>query len=350
MRIDNDINRKNADGVILPIEMPKSSTYMVPAAEFALLQTTDSGKNYINNRYAQMYLFGNILNQKSYDVGLTILTDPFDQNPCFKTTKIELEHEFIISDQKTIIIQCLNEGTYYYSYRYMDEFYISDTKYYQKCCVLHMFLIYGYSLSEKSFYTLGYNRNGIFSKIRIRFDEFDESIKHLDKKEHRYIMLLNNNNNYMEKECNLDLIKFWMDQYIKSKNSRIVQRGVNNEIAVTDNLIFGYRTYDYILLYLNYFIKNEAPFWEYDFRYSRQLLEHKRIMHERLTILCKNKLIKEDIVGQYNEIVECANIIHYLNIKFSLTKEHSIFVRILDNLVKIISKEKNILEEVLRLI
>lgn len=339
------IEKQNS--IMLPIEIPLSSTYMVPASEFALLQTTRTGINYIYNRYIQMYLFGDILNQKTFDVGLSILTDPFDENPCFLTTKIESKHDFLLIGQKDSIIDCLRRGVYFYSYRYLDEYYISEAKYYKNCCMLHMFIIYGYNMKERAFYTLGYNRRGVFSKIRISFEEYDQSITNLDKSEHRYVMLISNNPNHYEKDCDIENIKFWMDQYIKSKNSRIIQRGVNNEIAITDNLIFGYRIYDYLLAYLSYFVNNEAQIDNFDFRFSRQLLEHKIIMLERLKELYKNKFIGKITLNQYKSIVDNAQVLHNLNTKLLFTHESSVFKSIYERVLVIGSREKDVLENVL---
>lgn len=332
--------------VILPIDDPMSSTYMVPASEFALLQTTENGNNYIYNRYIQIYSFGDILNHKSCDVGLSILTDPFDQNPCFISTKIDSKHDYLIEDQKKAVMDCLHRGTYFYSYRYLDELYMSETRYFKKCHMLHMFLIYGYDLNQEVFYTLGYNNQGIFSKIKIHFCEYDDSINNLDETEQRYVILINNNDEYIEKECDVETIKFWLDQYIKSKNSRIIRRGVNDEVAITDNLVFGYRVFDYLLCYLSYFVNNEVEIYDFDFRFLRQLLEHKELMMNRLRMMHEHNLIGKEMLGQYKNIVDIAQMLQYLNIKLLITDERRIFLKIYDGINDIYSKEGSILEKV----
>ncbi len=187
---------------MLPISSPLSSTYMVPAGEFALLQSFESGLNYIYNRYIQLYLFEDIIKRDSTDVGLSILTDPYDHNPCFITTKIELQYEYLIHDYKDFIIDNINHGTYVYTYRYVDEYYIKDTTSYNKNHLIHMFLIYGYDLDKKIFYTMGYNQRNLFSVIEFSFDEFDNAIQNIQENGHKYIILIQQNNQYNE-ELNL---------------------------------------------------------------------------------------------------------------------------------------------------
>ena len=133
----------------LPISVPLSSTYMVPAAEFAVLQSYENGMNYITNRYSQLYLFEDIIKRESMDLGLSLQTDPFDFNPCFHATKIEMQFEYIIKDFIDFIIDSINHGNYVYTYRYIDEYYIKDTASYNQYHVIHMFVIYGYDIERK---------------------------------------------------------------------------------------------------------------------------------------------------------------------------------------------------------
>lgn len=55
------INKK-----VMPIEIPWSSTYLVSACEFAVMQSYPNSYNRILNRFIQMSMFENIVTGSQY--------------------------------------------------------------------------------------------------------------------------------------------------------------------------------------------------------------------------------------------------------------------------------------------
>jgi hypothetical protein len=330
----------------LPISVPLSSTYMVPAAEFAVLQSYENGMNYITNRYSQLYLFEDIIKRESMDLGLSLQTDPFDFNPCFHATKIEMQFEYIIKDFIDFIIDSINHGNYVYTYRYIDEYYIKDTASYNQYHVIHMFVIYGYDIERKLFNTMGYNSRNIFSNIEITFDEFTDSIQDIENTGHRYIILVKPNTEYVEKP-ERDKIKFWIEQYVKSKNSRIMNKGVMDEIAMTDRLVFGHKIYDYMDMYYHFFVTGAVEIWKMDRRSLRQLWEHKKIMMKRIETISEMNLISKDFIKEYKSVLDISSNLQNMQTKINLTEDINILTRIKEKLKSLAEIEIVVLNNIL---
>lgn len=327
---------------VLPIEMPWSCTYLVPASEFAVMQSYENSRNRILNRFMQTRMFEDIVSGESYDVGFSMITEPFTESPHFYTSVIPSKFQYIIGDLVDFIMTCIDNDTYVYIHRYIDEFYLSDSRYYNSFKMMHMFIFYGYDADRRVLYTIGYNKKAIFSKLEITFDEFEKSIDYTEDKDGKYIALIKHNNDSDEK-LNLYDVRFWLDQYLNSKNSYATMRGVNNEQAMSEKLIYGIKTYDYLTMYLYYIISGRISLDNIDTRPFRQLYEHKLIMMERLTALAENKLIDSTFKEQYEPVVQNAMILHNSQIKFNLTENVNIISGMFERVKKLAETENDIL-------
>lgn len=120
-------------------------------------------------------------------------------------------------------------------------------------------------------------------------------------------------------------------------------RGVNNEQAMSEKLIYGIKTYDYLTMYLYYIISGRISIDSIDTRPFRQLYEHKLIMMERLTALAENKLIDPIFKEQYEPVVKNARILHNSQIKFNLTENVNIISGMFERVKKLAETENDIL-------
>lgn len=97
---------------VLPIEMPWSCTYLVPASEFAVMQSYENSRNRILNRFMQTRMFEDIVSGESYDVGFSMITEPFTESPHFYTSVIPSKFQYIIGDLVDFIMTCIDNDTY----------------------------------------------------------------------------------------------------------------------------------------------------------------------------------------------------------------------------------------------
>lgn len=328
----------------LPISMPLSSTYMIPAAEFSVLQSYENGMNYILNRYTQLFLFENAVTSGSTDLGLSMQTDSFDHNPCFRTCKIDKAFDYIIKDIIEFIIDSIDHGKYVYIYRYIDEYYIKDMSAYNKFHLIHMFVLYGYDLGKKLFYTLGYNKRGVFANIEICFDEFLDSIQGIDNTGDHYLILVDPNSDYTE-IFDRNRTRFWIEQYLQSKNSRIMMRGVMDDVAMTDQLVFGYKIYSYMDLYYHFFENGDIDINLMDRRSLRQLWEHKKIMMKRIEKMSDSGFVSSEYKGKYKSVLDASTNLHNMQTKLNFTGDISILRRIRERLNILAENEFHILSE-----
>lgn len=153
---------------VLPIEMPWSCTYLVPASEFAVMQSYENSRNRILNCFMQTRMFEDIVSGESYDVGFSMITEPFTESPHFYTSVIPSKFQYIIGDLVDFIMTCIDNDTYVYIHRYIDEFYLSDSRYYNSFKMMHMFIFYGYDADRRVLYTIGYNKKAIFQSLKSR--------------------------------------------------------------------------------------------------------------------------------------------------------------------------------------
>ena len=137
----------------------------------------------------------------------------------------------------------------------------------------------------------------------------------------------------------LDKIKFWLNQYIYSKNSRINLRGVFDETVMTDRLVFGHRIYDYLDLYYNFFINGDIEINRIDRRSMRQLQEHKVIMLKRFEVMNNKKYLSSEYLENYKLVLEEAQIVHNLQTKFNFKEDIDILIKIKENLKKLADME-----------
>lgn len=279
-----------------------------------------------------------LLPDRNIDVGLLMMTEPFDRCPCFNTNFFTSKFEFLIKDYIDFAIDCIDNNTYVYTYRYMDEFYISQSPYYQKHEMIHMFILYGYDLEKKVFYTLGYDSRKIYTTLTVTFEEFIASICNLENKDDRFMILVKHNPDH-EEDLNPVDIKFWLDQYLNCKNSHIMFRGVMDEYSMTERTVFGIKTYDYLTMYLYYIISGRLNPQYMDRRSYRQLWEHKNVMLKRVEALVDKKYIDEKYIELYKPIVNSASILQNLQTKFNVTGNIKILSDMMER-VKILSEDE----------
>lgn len=323
---------------MLPIEIPWSYTYLTPASEFAVMQSYENTRNRILNRFIQVKIFEDIISGDNYDVGLSMVMESFCECPHLYSTLISSKFMFTVDNLIDFIILCIDNESYVYVHRYINEFYLSSSPYYQKYEMLHMFIFYGYDKNKRVFYTLGYNNNMIFSKLEIPFSELEQSIDNNEDKDGKYILLIRHNNENNE-EINTYDIKYWLDQYLNNKNSNVAIYGVNNEKAMSEKLVYGIKTYDYLNAYLYYAISGFLEYDRIDNRFCRQLYEHKMIMMKRINAMSSLEYIDSMFENKYKSVLDSSNILCNMQTKFNLTKNINILKRMQER-IKLISNDE----------
>ncbi|RCX13842.1 hypothetical protein DFR58_11678 [Anaerobacterium chartisolvens] len=195
----------------------------------------------------------------------------------------------------------------------INEFYIPDSKAYNKENFIHDVLIYGYDDATGFFNVLRYNNEGVLSESLIAFSDFlkafmsappSQSINFLKKREvYAY-------------DFDIQWVIQQIEDYLYSKNTYERLRMFNNP---PQNKIFGINTYRFLIDYIKE-ICNEN-FSEYDVRSLQIFYEHKKCMADRINYMCENSFLKKGEVflnaydNMQRDAFKCRNMLLKLEIK-----------------------------------
>lgn len=219
-----------------------------------------------------------------------------------------------------------------YIYTIVNEYHIPHRNAYHSREFWHDICVYGYS--DDGFYTLGYDDQRRYTSNIVSFNEFELS-------EPDFINLLKVKSTAQSK---LDLGQIYelLNDYLYPSNRTAVYGiwTLNN-----DEMFYGLKAYKY---FYDHFDMLRAKKVDFDVRAFRLLLEHKQIMYKRLVYLCDKNILKTGKhVLEYEAIVQQAEKIRLISVKYSIKGDDTTLQRLSENLSAMIENEKDILTEVL---
>lgn len=227
-----------------------------------------------------------------------------------------------------IILHRINDGAYIYGY--FDEYYINTKRTYQKDHYKHSFLIYGYNNVSKLFNAIGYTKHNKFEEYNISFEEFMIALTDLPKIELTFVCL---NPNYTY-EAKIENIYYGLYDYMHS----IYSAG-----SYEPNVVYGIDTLAEFSKYVLHMAENNNNL---DLRYSKFFMEFKQFMLERLDFLNNSGYISYGY-EEYSEIFQVFQSVHMLFIKYNITCDSTIPLRISKMVEDATCKERKILSRVL---
>lgn len=218
-----------------------------------------------------------------------------------------LEHSFIGYDTMdsvgNIINFVLNQiECGYYVIICLDEFYLSEKKFYNKQHFVHESLIYGYDNVGKKFMGIGFNRSHTFSKITFDYDMFNHAYEsgrtcYMDTapyaKDHA-LQLLSIKPARTQYPFNLDTFLSELKSLINStgeikKVNYIVPPGgqwqSDNTLLLKNRICYGIETYDVVISGLDCVLGGKQVM---DYRAFHLLSEHSRGISKRIEYIRSN--------------------------------------------------------------
>ena len=197
---------------------------------------------------------------------------------------------------------------HYYVNVMLDEFYVEGRGPYNKFHYDHYDLVYGYD--EKTFYIFGYKDNGKMSKTCVLYDNF------LKAAYRRHIVRYKINYNTVSYRFNIGYVKQTLMEYVEGIDSSIKFAGILTQRKGT----YGLKIFEILKK-----SENARGLLINDGRVSFLLLEHCRLMQERLDYLIDNGYIEnkeiETLLERCNNMVKSANLLKNLVIKHALKQQ-----------------------------
>lgn len=216
-----------------------------------------------------------------------------------------------------------------------NEYYIPNRSSYQKLNYEHECLVYGYDNFNQKYNLAGYTNRGFYEPTCVSYDEFYNSLKHIYTRNTLNLHFFKKSTTIKPK---LDLIKIktFLKDYIESKDSTK---------QYDEEYLYGIDACSYLLIYI------ETIHNHIDLRFFYNLLEHKKCMYNRINYLLGNHFIKNgSILYKYNNVVNLAQIILNMSIKFNITHKINILNNIKNQLMILLDNEKIILFDLVNMI
>lgn len=231
----------------------------------------------------------------------------------------------IISIAKDMI----NHG--YYIYGLYNELYIQGKSAYHNYDFVHDYLIYGYDDDIKSFKSVGYLKNQKYKRYNINYDDFHNSLKHFCFS--RLSIHFHKINFNFQPQINISLITNAINDYLLSQQ--------NSSNIKTDD-IYGINVWHKLAEQI-LTTSNSAL----DIRSFRAFVEHKAIMHLRFKILSSDYVSTELSEAYYTQVYTETEMVYNLSLKYNITHDENLLLKINTYIQKICQAEQKILEKIL---
>ncbi|WP_054742422.1 hypothetical protein [Cellulosilyticum ruminicola] len=331
--------------IILPLSKPLVRTYLYDAYPLSILAAqNDSYMSWLLSNYIQLNINHDFV--EKHDLFLEFYGPQAMDSPFLRTQHLSWKFLSTIDIDLFIYLErALNDQNYFHCI--VDEFFIPNTVFYQQRHFMHDCLIYGYDHSLRLFYGLNYNKDQLLENFTIDYDLFKSAIENnfLSPKEAHWadIVRLYKYKDYANYPINYNLIKFLLTEYLNGKNT--IDACHRFEIPRPER-DYGIKIFDILLEYLDCLIfdKHSDQLDTYfDTRVTNLLLEHKNLMLKRLAYLSNLGIQTNDLFQQYTSTYNLCKTNLNLSIKYNLTFNKKILLRIKDNLQKIKEDDLSIL-------
>ncbi len=228
-----------------------------------------------------------------------------------------------------LLHKCVDLG--FYMDLSLNERFINNRSAYSKRDFYHYNMIYGYNDESNTVNLIGYNH---LSKLDISC----ESIWNIQKANDNIksdVILRKFDMGYFPVKLDVSLIKNLLEDYISGTDSSERYHGI---CVKRDSCAFGISVYDTITE-----SDNNFAYFLHDVRMAYFLVEHKRIMNERVKFLCERSLLIDDdehILVLSTELMRMTDVLLSLVIKYSMCQTNNTAQRIRELITSI--KEKDL--------
>mgnify|MGYP000020600920 CR=1 FL=1 len=211
----------------------------------------------------------------------------------------------------------------------LDEYYIPDRYFYKRKQFIHQTLIYGFNTETKTYNIHGFNEKHTFQVTKLSFEDFNKAFNSVRKKQNIDFFKFNKKPDI---KFDLSLVIEWLRYYLYDTNQvYLIYYG-----GELENRNFGINVYDDLIKYIQ--ITDETNL---DIRAFHILWEHKKCMNLRMDYMqdTQNINIKTEILNELINIEKNALTIRNLVLKYNVSHNKKIILRIIEDL-KVLKEEE----------
>lgn len=209
-----------------------------------------------------------------------------------------------------------------------DEYYIPGKNAYNEFNFNHDYVIFGYNDIECTFKSASYLTDKTYGYFNIKYGDYLNAVINNDISQTNlnYYMI---NSNFRP---NIDIlsIRIKLEDYLFSR------RNASNAIS---NAVFGIDVW----LELAKYVENAED--GLDARFGRFCMEHHGLMFKRIQTLQKNGyFVDETVEKEYEDIYFKTKMVHNLFIKYNVSKNRDLLLRISNILRAVVSDERRVIK------
>ncbi len=312
-------------GIILELKLvnPSIKSYQFIAFPLAIIEQYDESKKWLFNNFIQLAYD----NQKNSPVPFCFYMLDYTINPFLDVMRFSREIKNLVNLNIIEFTQKAIENNYYL-YLNVDEYYIPNRKSYTKQHYSHDILAYGFDKNKKVFKVLGYDNTMKFAPSEVPYEKFANAYTSLDKINNDCEQICLFKPKIEPYEVSGSIIKDRLIDYIESKNTSLQYADLREPWERS----YGLSAYTSLKAYFESFKRNS--FEKIDPINSLIILEHKRLMRDRVNFLSSNGFLKERIdLASFEELEKLSETIHLLCLKFNIKRD----ISIIDNLINIMN-------------
>lgn len=239
---------------------------------------------------------------------------------------------------------------------YLDEYFLSSKRAYQRFHFPHEILIYGYNKEEAKFNTIGYNERTIYGHYEIGFEEFLEAYKNCFRDQvwekvpyQKFLYLLQYNSNY-EFPFDTRLVIDSLKEYLSGYNSSNHFRALKPPTVAPNEGLYSYGTdlYKRFNEFLQYKVGEQKQ--EMNVRFSHTMWEHKKIMLQRIQYLGEKGLLsdKAEYYSEFEKVEKKALIVLNSCIKYQIKPSEIVLQSLLETSSEVEQMERVILNKLIQ--
>lgn len=337
--------------VLLPMAEPLIRGYTNFAHLLSILQCYEKTLPWIYCNFIQIYMnkdlsknsWGDFYHPMPYELRLS------DTCKWIKNSRVEREY-FLKNPEMLLsfIEKELNKGNYIHLN--IDHEQITSFEVDKKC---HDALVFGIDRESDAVNVADVYKNGVYEKKVLNVKEFIDAYYCFDQKD-EYDFLNGMIYLYRVKDkCDIEFdLKNIENAIIEYRESRVPEYWRLYNFSNSKEVVFGLGVYDALSEYIERVL--EQDFILIDGRHFYLLMEHKKIMIERLNFLCTQKYYDENsmmpIIESYKKMRKESNSIVNLIVKSFITENKKYIKRVLDHLHQIKKEEYDTLGKYLNVI
>lgn len=327
----------------LEFKLADVSTYVYEGYPVAIMSLHgDKHKEWMLSNYIQLNCRKNIIEDKYLFLAFyddIAINSPFIKKEHFCWSLLsKYDLDLVSFFKKNIDLGC-------YLYFKIDEYYIPHRVAYNNNHFIHDNLVIGYG--EDYFIVVGYDDAGLCSEKKISIKDFMQGLRNnkpdIDKNEWKdsiYFMRYAD----ADYKFNINLVKNSLREFLDSEGKMDQIKRYSNPLEDT---VFGMEVYDKILEYMDTLIEVGNIFLceGIDNRIFRCIMEHKKLMLERIKMIEQKIGGVDDLIVKYEKTSKLASSLHFLAIKYNISPNDKLLYDIRSRIQQIQQEDRILLEE-----